>query len=291
MHAQAQSQLVELVSRELLELISREIAALPGVGAVPWGGAPVGESDVRAMLAVGADRVGGTPGLDRVPEDLAGYIDHTLLKPEATLPEVRKLCEEAARFGFVSVCINPVWVPVCREMLGGTGVRVCTVIGFPLGAVSPRVKAFEARAAVEDGAKEVDMVLNVGAFKSGFDDIVASDIQGVVAAASPGAVTKVILETALLGDEEKIRACELAKRAGAHFVKTSTGFGPGGATAADIALMRRIVGPAMGVKASGGVRTHEDALRMIRSGASRIGASASVRIMSPGDGAAEEQGY
>jgi deoxyribose-phosphate aldolase len=225
--------------------------------------------------------LGGALGLERVPQDLAGYIDHTLLKPESTFEQVKKLCQEAARYRFASVCVNPTWVGACAAMLKGTGVMVCTVIGFPLGATTAKVKACETRAAVQEGADEVDMVLNVGALKSGFDEVVERDIRAVVEAAGPSITSKVILETGLLTDDEKVRACDAAKRARAGFVKTSTGFGPGGATAPDIALMRRIVGAGMGVKASGGVRTQEDALKMIRAGASRIGASASVKIVNP----------
>lgn len=293
---------------QLIDLVTRELHALAQAGASPWahavGGAGplcfgcgdrgrcavVCEGAFRELVQAGADRLGGAPDLGGVPQDLAGYIDHTLLKPGATADQVQTLCREAAHFHFASVCINPIWVSTAAELLAGTSVKVCTVIGFPLGANAPRVKAYEAQQAVADGAHEVDMVLNVGALKSGFDEVVERDIRGVVQAAGPRVVTKVILETALLDDAEKIRACEAAKCAGADFVKTSTGFGPGGATAGDIALMRRLVGSRMGVKASGGVRTQQDALRMIRSGASRIGASASVKIVDPGVGAGASPG-
>ncbi|MHC4393930.1 MAG: deoxyribose-phosphate aldolase, partial [Planctomycetota bacterium] len=217
-----------------------------------------------------------------MPQGLAALIDHTLLKPNATFEQVQSLCAEAAQHKFCSVCVNPFWVSTCKELLAGSSVKVCTVIGFPLGSSSPKVKAFETRTAIEEGADEVDMVMNVGALKSGLTDLVERDIRAVVdaaRAADPSVITKVILETAQLTDEEKIRACECSKRAGAHFVKTATGFGPGGATAPDIALMRRVVGSGMGVKASGGVRDQETAIRMVRSGASRIGASASVKIV------------
>ncbi|MER3524592.1 MAG: deoxyribose-phosphate aldolase [Ignavibacteria bacterium] len=207
-------------------------------------------------------------------------IDHTLLKPEATISDIEKLCDEARKYGFASVCINPCYVALCAKLLRGTDVKVCTVIGFPLGATLSSVKAFEAEHALRDGAQEVDMVINVGLLKSRQYEYVESDIFAVVNTAKRyRALTKVILETGLLTDEEKVKACVLAKRAGADFVKTSTGFGKGGATVGDIALMRRVVGSAMGVKASGGVRTREDALAIVAHGADRIGASASVKIV------------
>ncbi|MEK9137100.1 MAG: deoxyribose-phosphate aldolase [Bacteroidota bacterium] len=208
-------------------------------------------------------------------------IDHTLLKPDATVSEIEKLCAEAKKYGFASVCINPSYVPLCAKLLKATEVKVCTVIGFPLGATSTASKTFETEQAIRDGAQEVDMVMNVGMLKSGEYDYVESDIFAVVSTARRyRMLTKVILETGFLTDEEKIKACVLAKRAGADFVKTSTGFGKGGATVGDIALMRRVVGSAMGVKASGGVRSREDALAMVAHGADRIGASASVKIVS-----------
>ncbi|HXG01306.1 MAG TPA: deoxyribose-phosphate aldolase [Bacteroidota bacterium] len=214
-------------------------------------------------------------------------IDHTLLKPEATLSDIEKLCDEARQYGFASVCVNPCYVSVCARLLRGSDVKVCTVIGFPLGATLTAVKAFETEHAIRDGAQEVDMVMNVGMLKSRQYEYVENDIFAVVSTAKRYRVlTKVILETGLLTDEEKVKACILAKRAGADFVKTSTGFGKGGATVGDVALMRRVVGSAMGVKASGGVRTREDALAMVAHGADRIGASASVKIVS-GEPAAE----
>ncbi|HUL43213.1 MAG TPA: deoxyribose-phosphate aldolase [Bacteroidota bacterium] len=222
--------------------------------------------------------------------DLAGMIDHTLLKPEATKDEIIKLCQEAKKYVFASVCINPSYVSLCAKLLRDTSVKVCTVIGFPLGATSTATKAFEAEHALRDGAREVDMVINVGMLKSGEYEYVENDIFAVVTTARRyGALSKVIIETALLTDEEKIKACLIAKRAGADFVKTSTGFSKGGATVGDIALMRKVVGSAMGVKASGGVRTREDALAMVASGADRIGASASVKIVSTeSDGKSKE---
>jgi len=212
--------------------------------------------------------------------DLARKIDHTLLKPDATQEEIKNLCEEAKQYGFASVCINPYYVKLCSKLLRDSDVKVCTVIGFPLGAASSAVKAFEANQAINDGAHEVDMVINVGMLKSGEFDFVEEDILSVVSVAhSLGALTKVIIETGLLTDEEKVKACLLAKHAGADFVKTSTGFVQGGATVGDIALMRKAVGPEMGIKASGGVRSQKEALALIASGADRIGASASVKIV------------
>jgi len=211
--------------------------------------------------------------------ELARMIDHTLLKPEATAEQVAKLCREAREYNFMSVCVNPGWVPLAAEQLRGSGVKVCTVIGFPLGATITESKAYETAETIRQGAAEVDMVINVGALKSGQYDRVRSDIKAVVEAARGKALTKVIIETGLLTEAEKVKACELAKEAGADFVKTSTGFGPGGATPEDIALMRRTVGPEMGVKASGGVRDYDAALAVVKAGASRIGASASINIV------------
>ncbi len=217
---------------------------------------------------------------------LASYIDHTLLKPEATLAQVDKLCDEAMTHGFASVCVNGSWVRRCAEVLAPSRVLVCSVVGFPLGAMATEAKVYEARRAVEDGACEIDMVLAVGALKSGLDDSVRRDIASVANVVRPlGARLKVILETGLLSDEEKVRACKLAQAAGADFVKTSTGFAKGGATVEDIQLMRRTVGRAMGVKASGGVRDQPTAQALIAAGASRIGASASVEIVRGGTGA------
>lgn len=213
-------------------------------------------------------------------DEIARYIDHTLLKPEATSDQIRDLCAEARKHSFMSVCVNPYWVKRCAELLRGSSVKVCTVIGFPLGANTADIKAMEARRAIRDGATEIDMVINVGALKSGDDEAVFRDIRAVVDAAEDGrAICKVILETALLTDEEKVRACVLSKRARADFVKTSTGFASGGATAADVALMHRAVGGELGVKASGGVKSLADFEEMVRAGATRIGASAGIRIL------------
>jgi len=213
-------------------------------------------------------------------QHLASMIDHTLLKAEATEPQIRQLCEEARRHNFASVCVNPINVSLCAGLLKDTPVRVCTVIGFPLGATMAEVKTFETQQAIKDGATEIDMVINIGALKDKKDDLVLRDIVGVVRTAhDSGALVKVIIEVALLTDDEKVRACRLAKQAGADFVKTSTGMGPGGATVHDVALMRQTVGSAMGVKAAGGIRTLQDARAMIEAGANRLGASASVKIM------------
>ncbi len=209
---------------------------------------------------------------------IASYIDHTLLKADATMDDITRIAGEAASHGFASVCVNPCWVPLCRKLLDGTGVKVCTVVGFPLGAASSRAKAAEAAAAVEDGADEIDMVVNIGYLRSGMDDEVLGDIKAVREACL-GKVLKVIIEACLLTDEEKIRACRLAEEAGADFVKTSTGFSSGGAAVADVALMRKAVGGRLKVKAAGGIRTLADARAMIGAGASRIGASAGIAIV------------
>jgi deoxyribose-phosphate aldolase len=212
--------------------------------------------------------------------DVARLIDHTLLKPEATREQIVKLCGEARRYGFASVCVNPYWVPLCAAELAGSPVKVCTVVGFPLGATSTAAKVAETEEAVRAGAREIDMVINVGALRSGDEAAVGADIRAVVEAAHGGGATvKTILETALLDDAQKTVACRLARDAGADYVKTSTGFGPGGATVHDVALMRRTVGPEMGVKAAGGIRTLEDLRAMVAAGATRIGASAGVQII------------
>ena len=209
---------------------------------------------------------------------IASMIDHTLLKPEATPAQIEKLCAEAAEYHFASVCVNPVYIPLAARLLKDTGVKVCCVVGFPLGAIAPEQKAAEAASCAAMGAEELDMVIHVGAAKAGDWALVQRDIEGVVKAAA-GRTVKVIIETCLLTDEEKVKACEAAKAAGAHFVKTSTGFSTGGATTHDIALMRKTVGPEMGVKASGGIRDYETAMAMIEAGANRIGASAGIAIV------------
>lgn len=212
--------------------------------------------------------------------DVARLIDHTLLKPEATRDQIVTLCGEARRYGFASVCVNPYWAPLAAAELAGSPVKVCTVVGFPLGATSTAAKVAETEEAIRAGAEEIDMVINVGALRSGDEDAVGADIRAVVEAAhSGGAKVKTILENALLDDAQKVAACRLARDAGADFVKTSTGFGPGGATVHDVALMRQTVGPEMGVKAAGGIRTLADLRAMVEAGATRIGASASVAII------------
>lgn len=232
------------------------------------------------VVSAGAERLSSTLGV--IPQDaaLAKMIDHTLLKPDATQQEIAQLCFEARKHGFASVCVNPTWVELCAELLKGSPVKVCTVIGFPLGATSSESKAFETKTAIEQGATEIDMVINIGALKARDLETVARDIRGVVNTAhAKNIIVKVIIETSLLTDEEKTIASLISKEAGADFVKTSTGFAGGGATVHDVELMRRTVGPQMGVKASGGVRTFEDAASMIKAGATRIGASAGVKII------------
>ena len=235
---------------------------------------------VRAVVAAGAARI--TSGLGIVPADadVAALIDHTLLKPDASEAQIAQLCHEARKYNFAAVCVNPAHVKLCAQLLKGSAVRVCAVVGFPLGATPPEVKAYETQQALDDGATEIDMVINIGALKSKDYVLVARDIATVVATAQAGgAIVKVIIEAALLADEEKIIASKLAGEAGAGFVKTSTGFASGGATVHDVALMRRAVGPAMGVKAAGGIKTYADAQKLIQAGATRIGASASVKIL------------
>jgi deoxyribose-phosphate aldolase len=234
---------------------------------------------VKEMLGKGGAAPSAAPAL--TPDQVAKLIDHTLLKPDAMASDVEKLCAEARQHGFFSVCVNPVFVPQVKGLLKGSPVKVCCVVGFPLGAQDPQIKLLEARKAIREGAQEVDMVINVGALKGKDDALVLRDIRGVVEACKDGrALSKVILETALLTDEEKVRACELSMKAGADYVKTSTGFSSGGATAEDIALMARTVAPRkLGVKASGGVRTYADLLKMVKAGATRVGASSSVKIL------------
>ncbi len=248
-------------------------------------GASFCSTDLKRVVDAGASRIGIVLGESSTAKDWAGLIDHTLLKPEAREEDIRQLCAEAARFGFASVCVNPSWVKAAAGFLKGTGVPVCTVIGFPLGATLSDVKAYEARRVILDGAGEVDMVINIGALRSGDICRVEDDIRAVAAAAHENDVLcKVIIETALLTDDEKVAACLAAKNAGADFVKTSTGFSKGGATVEDIALMRRTVGKSLGVKASGGVKGIEDARAMFEAGATRIGASVGVKIVREADG-------
>jgi deoxyribose-phosphate aldolase len=234
---------------------------------------------MQRVVDAGAARIGVILGESASARDWASLVDHTLLKPEASESDIRRLCEEAAQYRFASVCVNPTWVKVSSCILRGSGVPVCTVVGFPLGATLADVKAYETRRAIFDGAREIDMVINIGALKSGDDCAVEFDIRSVVEAAhEEGVLVKTIIEAALLTDDEKVRACLAAKRAGADFVKTSTGFAKSGATVADVALMRRTVGSEMGVKAAGGVKGISDARAMVEAGATRIGASVGVKI-------------
>ena len=280
-------QLVEIITHEVLAAImeERERASQPDGFQCKFNCAD--QLCVRTcfdrtgnVVNAGAERLSSTLGV--IPQDLnvAGMIDHTLLKPDATQQEIAQLCFEARKYGFASVCVNPTWVSLCAQLLQGSTAKVCTVIGFPLGATPPEVKAFETKNALDHGATEIDMVINIGALKARDLELVAKDIRGVVTTAhARDIIVKVIIEATLLTDEEKNIACLLSKEAGADFVKTSTGFAGGGATVHDVELMRRAVGPEMGVKASGGVRTFEDAESMIKAGATRIGASAGVKII------------
>jgi deoxyribose-phosphate aldolase len=255
----------------LVRTITEEVLAYLGEPAV---------DSAPELIGAGADRISAEPHVQFADANIAALIDHTLLKPDASREEIRTLCEEAVKFGFASVCVNPWNVAQAAEFVRGSRVKVCSVIGFPLGATLTQVKIYEAEQAIKLGALEVDMVQNVGALKSGMDDVVEEDIRGVVRVAhGAGAICKVILETALLTNEEKVRASLAAKRAGADFVKTSTGFAASGATVEDVALMRRAVGAQMGIKASGGIRTLADLRKMVGAGATRIGASAGVKIV------------
>lgn len=237
-------------------------------------------SDVKSLVESGVVRIGASAPAIKVPAELAGYIDHTLLKPESTEEQIIELCKEAREYSFASVCVNPGYVKLASELLAGCPVKVCTVIGFPLGATTTETKVFETENAIRKGADEIDMVINVGLLKSRNYMAVERDIRCVADVCNRyGKILKVILETSLLSDEEKVMGCSLSKSAGAHYVKTATGFGPGGATAKDIALMRKTVGENIGVKASGGIRDTEKAFEMIHAGATRIGASASISIV------------
>ena len=271
--------------QRLIDIITEEVLAAQATRA---GGQQCGCHSVlveccpdrlRGVLDAGASRI-GVHATGGAPGGVAGLIDHTLLKPDASRTDIEKLCREAAEFHFATVCVNPVWAALAAARLRGTGVGVCSVVGFPLGATTADVKQYETRRAIYDGATEIDMVINVGALKSGDLRTVERDIEAVVDPCRQcGVVSKVIIEAALLTDDEKITACTLSKAAGADFVKTSTGFGPGGATAADVALMRRVVGAEMGVKAAGGVRDYEGLKAMVAAGATRVGASAGVKIV------------
>jgi len=270
--------IIEVITRQVLLLLQEEDTAQDG-SPVPLSSHNFVEV-VQPVVHAGADRIASTLGVAPADGTLPHLIDHTLLKPDATHDQIAQLCYEARKHGFASVCVNPTNVKLCAQLLKGSGVPVCTVVGFPLGATPTEVKVFETQQAIGDGAAEVDMVVNVGALKSRDYELVERDIASIARVCHAGnAILKVIIEAALLTDEEKVIACQLSKVARADFVKTSTGFGPGGATVEDVALMRRVVGQEMGVKAAGGIRTFEDAQRMIQAGASRIGASASVKIV------------
>ena len=275
--------IIEQITRQVLILLQEEQekaeAGADGAGAPPISAYNYLER-VRPVVDAGADRIASTLGIMPTDGSLAHMIDHTLLKPEASQDQIAQLCHEARKYGFASVCVNPTNAKICAQLLKGSGVPVCVVVGFPLGATPTEVKVFETQQAIRDGASEVDMVINVGALKSKDYELVEQDVASIARACHAGdAILKVIIEAALLTDEEKVIACQLAKVAGADFVKTSTGFGPGGATVEDVALMRRVVGPRMGVKAAGGIRSYADAQKMIAAGASRIGASAGVKIV------------
>jgi deoxyribose-phosphate aldolase len=234
---------------------------------------------LQPVLEAGASRL-GLHASGSVPQDVAALIDHTLLKPDASRAEIEKLCREASQLKFATVCVNPTWVALSARLLRNTGVRVCSVVGFPLGATTPDVKQYETRRAIFDGASEIDTVINIGALRSGDFRLVERDIEAVTGPCRDcGVLSKVIIEAALLTDEEKVAACTIAKAAAADYVKTSTGFGPGGATASDVALMRRVVGPEVGVKAAGGVRDFDAVKMLVAAGATRIGASAGVKIV------------
>ena len=269
--------------KRLIDVIVSELAAPAGHAAVRCGCHGVlGDccpDRLRPVIDAGATRV-GVHALGGAPSGVAAMIDHTLLKPDATRQQIEELCREAAQFRFATVCVNPTWVGLCAQLLSGSGVGVCSVVGFPLGATTADVKRYETQRAIFDGAREIDMVINVGALKSGDLRVVERDIEAVVSPCREcDTLSKVIIEAALLTDDEKVTACTLAKAAGADYVKTSTGFGPGGATAADVALMRRVVGTEMGVKAAGSVRDVESVNAMIAAGATRVGASAGVKIV------------
>ena len=274
--------IIEQITRQVLILIQDDQAmpsAKNGGSRAPDICSDTYMDHVHPVVTAGADRVASTLGIAPTDTSVAHFIDHTLLKAEATHDQIAQLCYEARKYQFASVCINPTNVKLCAELLEGSGVPVCTVVGFPLGATPTEVKVFETQQAIRDGATEVDMVINVGALKSRDYELVERDIASIARVCHAGnAILKVIIEAALLTDEEKVIASQLSKVAGADFVKTSTGFGPGGATPEDVALMRRVVGPSIGVKAAGGISTFEDAQKMIAAGASRIGASASVKI-------------
>lgn len=285
---QTVERLVEVVTRQVLLALAEEERQAVGLGVECTAECGAGHcirhcgSKIDLIVQAGADRLSAGLGASPAQPHMAGMIDHTLLKPDATPDQIAQLCYEARKYGFAAVCVNPTHVALAAQLLRGSPVAVCTVVGFPLGATPPEVKAYEAQVALDQGATEIDMVINIGALKSRDYEMVARDIRAVVRvthAHAAGALVKVIIEAALLTDEEKIAACLLSKESGADFVKTSTGFASGGATVADVALMRRAVGPSMGVKAAGGIRTREDADALVQAGATRIGASAGIKIV------------
>lgn len=280
--------LVEEITQRVLKAINATDTGVPAADTSHAPNCPDCQSQgvqhrphlVRQAMNAGASRFSATLGIKHVDGDIARLIDHTLLKPDATQAQIAQLCHEARQYGFAAVCVNPTHVKLCADLLQGSEVAVCTVVGFPLGATPPEVKSYESQQAIDDGATEVDMVINVGALKGGEYELVERDIAMVTRTCHNNRVVcKVIIEAALLTQEEKIKACELAKKAGADYVKTSTGFGPGGATVADVALMRQVVGSAMGIKAAGGIRSYADAKGMVEAGATRIGASAGIAIV------------
>lgn len=274
--------LIEQITRQVLILLREEetrAGAEPGNSCIEQCISSC-QVEVQQIINAGASRLTSTVGNVDVGADIAKMIDHTLLKPDATQDQIAQLCYEARKYGFAAVCVNPTHVKLCTELLKGSPVHVCTVVGFPLGATPPEVKAYEAQQSIDHGATEVDMVINIGALKSKDYALVERDIATVARTChAGGALLKVIIEAALLTDEEKVLACQLAKAAKADYVKTSTGFGPGGATVHDVELMRRAVGPDMGVKAAGGIKSFQDAQAMVKAGATRIGASAGIKII------------
>ncbi len=274
--------------RQIQDMETKHREGDPGSGAEDVSGEDIARIAERVKQLLAGRPSGSEEPLAIPPEKVAALIDHTLLRPEATRADIEKLCDEARRYRFASVCINPTYVAQAREAMRGTGVRVCCVVGFPLGAQPAETKALETRRAIREGAQEIDMVINIGALKGKDDALVLRDIRGVVEACKEGrALSKVILETALLTDEEKVRGCELSMKAGADYVKTSTGFSTKGATVEDVALMKRTVAPkTLGVKAAGGIRTYADLVKMVQAGATRVGASASVKIVEEAEAAA-----
>lgn len=275
---------IEFLLKDEFGVSLKEIAALRQQIIMDGRGVSVEKSPtaMRDFINMGVGRVTSSLGNGKnVPQDIAHYIDHTLLRPDATEQDIRQLCEEALQYKFASVCVNPTYVPLAASILRGSSVKVCSVVGFPFGTHPPEVKAMETRQAIRNGAREIDMVINIGALKSGNEDLLFRDIRAVVEACEDsGALNKVIIEAALLTDEEKVKACEVARKARADYVKTSTGFGPGGASAHDVALMSEAVkGTKMGVKAAGGIRSYADVKKMISAGATRIGASAGIQIV------------